>query len=75
MIYRIHTCQKDVVITDILYFNVLINVFDFHKLYWMLCLQDNSDPFMMTRLLEEVQPKYIIMYDSDLTFIRQVEVL
>lgn len=30
---------------------------------------------MMTRLLEEVQPKYIIMYDSDLTFIRQVEVL
>ncbi|XP_063589883.1 DNA repair endonuclease XPF-like [Penaeus indicus] len=37
-------------------------------------LRDNSDPFMMTRLLEEVQPKYIIMYDSDLTFIRQVEV-
>lgn len=37
-------------------------------------VRDNSDPFMMTRLLEEVQPKYIIMYDSDLTFIRQVEV-
>ncbi|XP_047494472.1 DNA repair endonuclease XPF-like [Penaeus chinensis] len=37
-------------------------------------LRDNSDPFMMTRLLEEVQPKYIIMYDSDLTFIRQIEV-
>ncbi|KAK4314835.1 hypothetical protein Pmani_013905 [Petrolisthes manimaculis] len=33
-----------------------------------------SDPFMMPRLLEEVQPKYIVMYDPDLTFIRQLEV-
>ncbi|XP_063879527.1 DNA repair endonuclease XPF-like isoform X2 [Scylla paramamosain] len=37
-------------------------------------VKTNNDPFKMTRLLEEVQPKYIIMYDSDLSFIRQLEV-
>ncbi|XP_064088555.1 DNA repair endonuclease XPF-like [Macrobrachium nipponense] len=36
--------------------------------------RDGSDPFMMPKLLEEVQPKYIIMYDMDITFIREVEV-
>ncbi|XP_071550106.1 DNA repair endonuclease XPF [Panulirus ornatus] len=37
-------------------------------------VRDPSDPFMMPRVLEDVQPKYIVMYDSDLTFIRQLEV-
>ncbi|MPC84137.1 DNA repair endonuclease XPF [Portunus trituberculatus] len=43
-------------------------------LYILLVPSTNNDPFKMTRLLEEVQPKYIIMYDSDLSFIRQLEV-
>ncbi|KAK7047730.1 DNA repair endonuclease XPF [Halocaridina rubra] len=33
-----------------------------------------ADPFKMPRILEEVQPKYIVMYDMDLTFIREVEI-
>lgn len=37
-------------------------------------LKSTNDPFKITQLLEDVQPKYIIMYDSDLTFIRQLEV-
>lgn len=37
-------------------------------------VRDTSDPFMMTRLLEEIQPKYVVIYDSDLTFVRQLEV-
>ncbi|KAG0721240.1 DNA repair endonuclease XPF [Chionoecetes opilio] len=37
-------------------------------------VRTTNDPFKMTQLLEEVRPKYIIMYDSDLMFIRQLEV-
>ncbi|XP_068247046.1 DNA repair endonuclease XPF [Palaemon carinicauda] len=37
-------------------------------------IRDGSDPFMMPRLLEEVQPKYIVMYDLDVPFIREVEI-
>ncbi|KAF2358147.1 ERCC4 domain [Trinorchestia longiramus] len=37
-------------------------------------LKNYSDPFVLPRLLREVQPRYIILYDSDLDFIRQVEV-
>nr|XP_045584995.1 DNA repair endonuclease XPF-like isoform X2 [Procambarus clarkii]XP_045585004.1 DNA repair endonuclease XPF-like isoform X2 [Procambarus clarkii] len=37
-------------------------------------VRDTGDPFMMPRLLEEIQPKYVVIYDSDLTFIRQLEV-
>lgn len=37
-------------------------------------LKEVNDPFMLTRMLEEIEPNYIVMYDSDLNFIRQIEV-
>jgi DNA excision repair protein ERCC-4 len=37
-------------------------------------LHDCSDPFSLVRTLAEVQPRYIILYDPDMEFVRQVEV-
>ena len=33
-----------------------------------------SDPYSLVRTLEEVEPRYVILYDPDLEFVRQLEV-
>lgn len=33
-----------------------------------------SDPYALTRVLHEVEPRYVVLYDSELTFVRQLEV-
>ncbi|XP_019395684.1 PREDICTED: DNA repair endonuclease XPF [Crocodylus porosus] len=37
-------------------------------------LQGCSDPYALTRVLHEVEPRYVILYDAELTFVRQLEV-
>ncbi|ELT90017.1 hypothetical protein CAPTEDRAFT_178005 [Capitella teleta] len=37
-------------------------------------LQGHNDPFGLIRTLEELQPTYVILYDADVTFVRQLEV-
>ncbi|XP_076044470.1 DNA repair endonuclease XPF mei-9 [Oratosquilla oratoria] len=36
-------------------------------------LKNASDPLSLNKILKEMQPKYIIMYDLDLSFVRLVE--
>lgn len=33
-----------------------------------------SDPYALTRVLHEVDPRYIVLYDAELTFVRQLEI-
>ncbi|XP_066496792.1 DNA repair endonuclease XPF [Tiliqua scincoides] len=33
-----------------------------------------SDPYALTRVLHEVEPRYVVLYDAELTFVRQLEV-
>ncbi|XP_038619216.1 DNA repair endonuclease XPF [Tachyglossus aculeatus] len=33
-----------------------------------------SDPYALTRVLHEVEPRYVILYDAELTFVRQLEI-
>ncbi|CAL1528126.1 unnamed protein product [Lymnaea stagnalis] len=33
-----------------------------------------SDPHGLTRTLEEIQPKYVVLYDADMSLVRQLEV-
>ena len=33
-----------------------------------------SDPYSLVRTLNEVQPRYIVLYDPDMEFVRQIEV-
>ncbi|XP_045675527.1 DNA repair endonuclease XPF [Phyllostomus hastatus] len=33
-----------------------------------------SDPYALTRVLHEVEPRYVVLYDSELTFVRQLEI-
>jgi len=33
-----------------------------------------SDPFSLVRTLDEVQPRYVVLYDPDMEFVRQLEV-
>ncbi|XP_043379772.1 DNA repair endonuclease XPF isoform X1 [Chelonia mydas] len=37
-------------------------------------LQGCSDPYALTRVLHEVEPRYVVLYDAELTFIRQLEI-
>ncbi|XP_039348507.1 DNA repair endonuclease XPF isoform X1 [Mauremys reevesii] len=37
-------------------------------------LQGCSDPYALTRLLHEVEPRYVVLYDAELTFVRQLEI-
>ena len=34
-----------------------------------------SDPYHLTKVLRETHPHTIIMYDSDVKFVRQIEVI
>lgn len=41
----------------------------------MICLFSAlSNPYHLTKVLRELRPRYIIMYDADVKFVRQVEV-
>ena len=42
--------------------------------YLVIFFQDHNDPFKMNRILNEKIPNYIVMYDCELEFVRQVEV-
>uniref|UniRef100_A0ACB8FKS8 DNA repair endonuclease XPF n=1 Tax=Sphaerodactylus townsendi TaxID=933632 RepID=A0ACB8FKS8_9SAUR len=33
-----------------------------------------SDPYALTRVLHEVGPRYVVLYDAELTFVRQLEI-
>lgn len=33
-----------------------------------------SDPYTLTRVLHEVEPRYVVLYDAELTFARQLEI-
>ncbi|KFP34127.1 DNA repair endonuclease XPF, partial [Colius striatus] len=37
-------------------------------------LQGCSDPYALTRVLHEVEPRYVVLYDAELTFVRQLEI-
>ncbi|XP_032053713.1 DNA repair endonuclease XPF isoform X1 [Aythya fuligula] len=37
-------------------------------------LQGCSDPYSLTRVLHEVEPRYVVLYDAELTFVRQLEI-
>uniref|UniRef100_A0A8C4QG17 DNA repair endonuclease XPF n=1 Tax=Eptatretus burgeri TaxID=7764 RepID=A0A8C4QG17_EPTBU len=37
-------------------------------------LRGSADPYSLTRLLRELQPRYVILYDADLGPVRQLEV-
>uniref|UniRef100_G1RGV8 DNA repair endonuclease XPF n=1 Tax=Nomascus leucogenys TaxID=61853 RepID=G1RGV8_NOMLE len=32
-----------------------------------------SDPYALTRVLHEVEPRYVVLYDAELTFVRQLK--
>ncbi|XP_027695290.1 DNA repair endonuclease XPF [Vombatus ursinus] len=33
-----------------------------------------GDPYALTRVLHEVEPRYVVLYDAELTFVRQLEI-
>lgn len=37
-------------------------------------LQGCSDPYALTRVLHEVEPRYVVLYDAELSFVRQLEI-
>ncbi|XP_036386075.1 DNA repair endonuclease XPF [Megalops cyprinoides] len=37
-------------------------------------LQGCSDPYSLTRVLHEVEPRYVVLYDAELSFVRQLEI-
>ncbi|XP_006004177.1 DNA repair endonuclease XPF [Latimeria chalumnae] len=37
-------------------------------------LQGCSDPYSLTRVLHEVDPRYVVLYDTELSFVRQLEI-
>lgn len=37
-------------------------------------LRGCSDPHSLTRVLQEVQPAFVVLYDAELSFVRQLEV-
>ncbi|XP_068100819.1 DNA repair endonuclease XPF isoform X2 [Hyperolius riggenbachi] len=37
-------------------------------------LQGCSDPYALTRVLHEVDPRYVILYDAEISFVRQLEI-
>ncbi|XP_076154557.1 DNA repair endonuclease XPF [Alosa pseudoharengus] len=37
-------------------------------------LRGCSDPYSLTRVLHEVEPTYVVLYDAELSFVRQLEI-
>ncbi|XP_051488253.1 DNA repair endonuclease XPF [Apus apus] len=37
-------------------------------------LQGCNDPYALTRVLHELEPRYVVLYDAELTFVRQLEI-
>uniref|UniRef100_UPI00398F8A73 DNA repair endonuclease XPF n=1 Tax=Pristiophorus japonicus TaxID=55135 RepID=UPI00398F8A73 len=37
-------------------------------------LQGCSDPYSLSRVLHEIEPRYVVLYDAELTFVRQLEI-
>ncbi|NXU53031.1 XPF endonuclease, partial [Turnix velox] len=37
-------------------------------------LQGCSDPYALTRVLQEVEPRYVVLYDAELSVVRQLEI-
>jgi len=40
----------------------------------MSCCLFFSDPYSLIRTLEEIEPRYVILYDAEVEFVRQLEV-
>lgn len=40
----------------------------------LLSLKSTGDPNCLIRTLDALQPRYVIMYDLDISYIRQLEV-
>ncbi|KFQ24089.1 DNA repair endonuclease XPF, partial [Merops nubicus] len=37
-------------------------------------LQGCGDPYALTRVLRELEPRYVVLYDAELSFVRQLEI-
>lgn len=37
-------------------------------------LQGCNDPYALMRLLHEIEPRYVVLYDAELSFVRQLEI-
>lgn len=37
-------------------------------------LQGCTDPYALMRLLHEIEPRYVVLYDTELSFVRQLEI-
>lgn len=37
-------------------------------------LQGCTDPYALMRLLHEIEPRYVVLYDAELSFVRQLEI-
>ena len=37
-------------------------------------LHGATDPFSLVRTLQELQPRFVVLYDADVQFVRQLEV-
>uniref|UniRef100_H2Y933 DNA repair endonuclease XPF n=1 Tax=Ciona savignyi TaxID=51511 RepID=H2Y933_CIOSA len=40
----------------------------------LYALHGNPDPYVLARALEEIQPRYVILYDCSIHFVRQLEI-
>ncbi|TQS35908.1 hypothetical protein Golomagni_03658 [Golovinomyces magnicellulatus] len=67
----IETIQKEEVVTDPL--EDMENYFELYEMQDLIVIH-TYDGDMDEHVLEEVKPKYIIMYDPDTTFVRRIEV-
>ena len=41
---------------------------------YLHALYDHPDPYSLTRILEEIQPRFVILYDNSVHFVRQLEI-
>ena len=41
---------------------------------YLHALHDHPDPYSLTRVLEELQPRFVILYDNSVHFVRQLEI-
>ena len=50
-----------------------MKVLDIPETY-LHALHDHPDPYSLTRILEDIQPRFVILYDNSVHFVRQLEI-
>ena len=50
--------------------------YEYQSRYQRSCVSvlASSDPYSLMKSLTELEPRYIVMYDTDMEFVRQIEV-